>query len=268
MGSLPEYNAAESLEAGSAGRVDRGPGMNRVKVMIVDKQVFSREGLRQALSQEAGLELLDCEPDQDLAAVIEAEAPDVVLLDIDYPSLRGLRLGKKIAHRFRNTSVVFLTPNPSVEELFEALKSGAMAYLNKNTTVEDLVATIREVFHGEYPIDDLVATIPEAADRLAKEFRGKALMIKPAHAVIAPITYREKQILDFIAQGKTNKQIGGILQISEQTVKSHISSVLRKLNASHRAHAVALAIREGWIGVEGNHSERPWPEARVRKVSA
>ena len=238
--------------------------MERIRVMIVDKQIFFRNGLCQALSGESDLELLDYDPAQNLITAVEDESPDVLLLDIDYPLLSGLRLSRRVVCHFPNTSVVMLSPNPTDEELIKVIKSGAAAYLSKNSSAEGLVKTIRQVSRGEYPINDILAAIPNATEYVVKQFRDMALMGKAAHGVGTPITLRETQTLSYVAGGKTNKEIGQILQISEQTVKSHISSVLLKLNASHRAHAVALAIRNGWITGEEDLSEQPWPKVHVR----
>ena len=237
--------------------------MERIRVMIVDKQIFFRNGLCQALSGESDLELLDYDPAQNLITAVEDESPDVLLLDIDYPSLRGLRLSRRIVRHFPNTSVVMLSPNPANEELIEVIKSGAVAYLSKNSSVEELVRTIRQVSRGKCPIDDILAAIPNATAYVAKQFRGMAIRGKAAHGVGTPLTFRETQVLSYVAGGKTNKQIGHILQITDQTVKSHISSVLLKLNARHRAHAVALAIRNGWITGEEDLSEQPRPKVHV-----
>ena len=235
----------------------------RVRVMIADKQAFFRDGLRQALSQESDLELLGCDPDNNLIEAVEDQSPDVLILGIDYPALSGLRLSKKVVRRCPKTGVVILSPNPTDEELVEAVKSGASAYLSKNTSVEELIETIGRVLRGEYPIDDILAATPDVTEQVLRQFRDVALLGRVAHALANPLTYRETQVLDCIARGKSNKQIGQALQISEQTVKSHVSTVLRKLNANHRAHAVALAMRSGWIGSEEKLPIRSRPQVRA-----
>ena len=236
--------------------------MERVRVMIADKQAFFRDGLRRALSQESDLELIDCDPTHNLIEAVEDQSPDVLLLGIDYPALSGLRLSKKVVRRSPKTGVVMLSPNPTDEELVEVVKSGASAYLSKNTSIKELIETIREVLRGEYPIDGILAATLDVTEQVLRGFRDVALLGRVAHALVTPLTYRETQILDCIARGKSNKQTGQALQISEQTVKSHVSIILRKLNATHRAHAVALAMRSGWIGNEEKLPMRSRPEVR------
>ena len=224
--------------------------MNEITVVIIDKQAFFRSGVRQALSEQAGFRVLEGAPNDEALDIIEADSPDVVLLDINFPALSGLELGRKIARRYPNSKVVILSPNSNDDELFEVIKTGAVAYLNKNTTTEDLVSIIKRAFHGEYPINDSLVTRPAVAEHVLRQFRDIVSAGKVMETVTAPLTYRETQILNYISQGNSNKQIAHILEISEQTIKNHVSSILRKLNANDRAHAVALAMRNGWIPAE------------------
>jgi len=230
--------------------------VDKIVVMIVDKQAFFRAGVSQALSPQNDFELFDFDPNWNLMEQIEAQSPDVLLLDIDNPSLSGLELARKIVLRYPSTRVVMLTPNPSDEELFEVIKTGAVAYLSKDTTTEELSKNIRRAFHGEYPINDSLVARPKVAEHVLKQFQDMVSMGKTMEAVTAPLTSRETQILNYIADGNSNKQIAHILQISEQTIKNHVSAILRKLNANDRAHAVVLAIRHGWISAEGKPLEQ------------
>jgi len=225
--------------------------VNGITIMIIDKQSFFRAGMRQALSQQSALKILDCDPAQEPLELIEANSPDVALLDIDFPTLSGLELGRKIVRRYPNTRVVILSPNHNDEELFEVIKTGAVAYLSKNTTAEELVSTIRRACNGEYPINDSFIARPRVAEHVLRQFQDIVSMGKTMETITAPLTHRETQILNYIADGNSNKQIARILEISEQTIKNHVSSILRKLNANDRAHAVALAMRNGWISAEG-----------------
>ncbi len=224
--------------------------MNEITVVIIDKQAFFRSGVRQALSDQAGFRVLEVAPNDGSLDIIETESPDVVLLDINFPALSGLELGRKITRRYPNSKVVILSPNSNDDELFEVIKTGAVAYLNKNTTTEELVSVIKRAYHGEYPINDSLITRPAVAEHVLRQFRDIVSAGKVMETVTAPLTYRETQILNYIAQGNSNKQIARILEISEQTIKNHVSSILRKLNANDRAHAVALAMRNGWIPAE------------------
>jgi len=227
--------------------------MNKIKVMIIDEQAFFRAGVRQTLSQQSDLELLECDLTQNALELIEANLPDVVLLGSDLASLSGIELGRKIAQYYPNTKVIVLSPDPDDEELFEVIKTAAVACLSKRATADELASTIRRARKGEYPINESLMTRPRVARQVLNQFRG---MGRTMEGVVAPLTNRETQILTYIAEGNSNKGIAHILEISEQTIKNHVSAILRKLNANDRAHAVALALHSGWIS----------PEAKTRKV--
>ena len=182
-----------------------------------------------------------------LFEVIEANLPDVVLLGSDLASLSGIELGRKIAQHYPNTKVIVLSPDPDDEELFEVIKTAAAACLSKRATGEELANTIRRAHSGEYPINESLMTRPRVARHVLNQFRG---MGRTMEGLVAPLTKRETQILTYIAEGNSNKEIARILTISEQTIKNHVSAILRKLNANDRAHAVALALHSGWISPE------------------
>ena len=227
--------------------------MDKITVMIIDKQSFFRAGVRQALSQQTEFEILDCDETQETLEIIEANSPDVILLGIDLAALSGLELGKKITRHHPNTRVIVLSSDPNDEELFEVIKTGAVAYLSKNTTSEEVADTIRQASSGQYPINDSLTARPRVAEHVLRQFQNMTAMGKMMEAVAAPLTQRETQILSYIAEGNSNKQIARFLEISEQTIKNHVSSILRKLNANDRAHAVALAMRNGWISAGKTH---------------
>jgi DNA-binding NarL/FixJ family response regulator len=222
--------------------------------MIIDEQAIFRAGVREALSREPDLEVLECDPSQNVLELIEANLADVVLLGSDLTSLSGIELGRKIAQYYPNTKVIVLSPEPSDEELFEVIKTAAAGCLSKKTTPDELASTIRRVRRGEYPINESLMTRPRVAKQVLNQFRG---FTQTMEGVAAPLTRRETQILTYVAEGNSNKEIARILSISEQTIKNHVSAILRKLNANDRAHAVALALRSGWIS----------PEAKPRKAA-
>jgi len=224
--------------------------MDKITVMVIDEQALFRAGVRQALSQQSGIEVLECDPTGDPLAVIEASLPNVALLGCRLTAHNGMDLGRKIARYFPNTKVIMLSPDPDDEELFEVIKTSAVACLNKNTSGDDLVNTIKRACNGEYPINESVMNRPKIARHVLRQFEDFASMGKAMETLVAPLTARETQILNYIANGNTNKQIAAILQISEQTIKNHVSAILRKLNANDRAHAVVLAIRHGWIDIQ------------------
>ncbi len=234
--------------------------MDKIVVIIADKQALFRVGVCHVLSQQPDFEVFDSVPNENLMALIEANSPNVLLLDIDYPSRGGLDLARQINLHCPTTKIIMLTFNLDDQQLFEIIKTGVVAYLDKSVTAEELTRTIRRVSRGEYPINESVLARPNVANHVLRQFQGMhSNNGKAMDTIVAPLTSRETQILNYIADGNSNKQIASILQISEQTAKNHFSNILRKLNANDRAHAVVLAIRYGWISAE----ELQAPEIRV-----
>ena len=224
--------------------------MSEFTVAIINKSEFFRAGVRQILAAQQDLRLMDCDLDNEPLKFIEANSVDVVLLDIDSPISKGLELGRAIALHYPNARVIILSSYFNDEELFETIKIGAVAYIDKRTNPKNLISAIRRASRGEYPINDSLMVRPAVAERVLRQFQEIASRGLVREKVAAPLTHREIQILGCIANGSTNKQVAHVLGISELTIKNHVSAILRKLNANDRAHAVALAISNQWVLVD------------------
>ncbi len=213
-----------------------------VKVMIVDEQPYFRAGVRQALAQYEGYELSEAAPDSRLLDNIEETTPDVILLGADLAEHQSLELAARIARTYPNTRVVILSLNQGEEELFNIIRSAAVACLPRTAQPEELMRVIGQASRGEYPINEQLIEHPVLARQVLKQFND---MDRVGGNLMAALTRREIKVLQNIADGHTNKQIAVILGINEQTIKNHVSAILRKLNANDRAHAVVLAIKRG-----------------------
>ncbi len=224
--------------------------MSEVTIAIIDRSEFFKTGVCQKLSEQPNFRLIDCDPDREPLKLIDAYSVDVALLDIESPISKGLELGKAIVQHYPNTRVIILSSYFNDEELFETIKIGAVAYIDKRTSTEGLISAIRRASCGEYPINDSLMARPAVAERVLRQFQEITSMDLVMEKLAAPLTAREIQILSFIANGNTNKQVARELGISEQTIKNHVSAILRKLNANDRAHAVAMAVRNQWVCVD------------------
>jgi DNA-binding NarL/FixJ family response regulator len=224
--------------------------MNFINILIIDRSQIFRAGLCQELSSQQDFRLLDCDPTQDVLKIIESHYVNIALIDIDNPIAKGLELAKKIIRHYPNTGVIMLSPYFNDDELFETIKIGAIAYADKGFSIKDLTAIIRRANRGEYVINDSLLLRPAVAERVLKQFQEIASLDLIPDKMTTPLTQREIQILHYIANGNTNKEVAHILGISDQTIKNHVSAILRKLNANDRAHAVALAMQHHWISVD------------------
>ena len=222
----------------------------RIKILIVDDHAVVRSGLRTILETEPEFEVVgEAGTGRDALATVQELTPDIVLMDLALPSPNGIETTQRLKRELPHTGVIVLASNDDEDQLFDAIKAGAAAYVLKDIDPTDLIAIIRRVRSGEYLINDKVFAKPAVASRVLKEFRELAVYGSDAAPIFAPLSPREVEILDNIAQGMTNKQVAYALSISEQTVKNHMSSILRKLSVNDRTQAVVYAMRQGWIKI-------------------
>ncbi len=220
----------------------------KTRIMIVDDHALFRVGVRNILEREGDFEII-AEADSSRSATDLALdlSPDVILMDLSLPAPGGIETTTRIKRELASTAIIVLAVDEDEESLFDAIKAGAAAFILKDVGPDDLIMIIRRVRNGEYLINDRVFAKPAVASRVLKEFRDLAVYGQPETPIFAPLSPREVEILDNIAQGMTNKQVAYALSISEQTVKNHMSSILRKLSVNDRTQAVVYAMRQGWI---------------------
>jgi DNA-binding NarL/FixJ family response regulator len=204
--------------------------------------------MRNILEQEPGFEIIGEADDTRGAFDLSVQlSPDIILMDLSLPAPGGIETTQRIKRELPSAGIIVLAVNEDEDALFDAIKAGAAAFILKDVAPDDLVAIIHRVANGEYLINDKVFAKPAVASRVLKEFRELAIYGQEAAPIFAPLSPREVEILDNIAQGMTNKQVAYALSISEQTVKNHMSSILRKLSVNDRTQAVVYAMRQGWI---------------------
>ena len=233
-------------ETDGSGR--RGTPGDRIRILIVDDHALFRVGIANILGREKEFEVIG-EADSSRSAIEAAEAlsPDVILMDASLPSPGGIETTQRIRRELPAIAIIVMAADEDEEALFASIKAGAAAFVVKDITPEDLIHVVRRVSGGEFLINDKVFAKPAVASRVLKEFRELAIYGQDAAPIFAPLSPREVEILDNIAQGMTNKQVAYTLSISEQTVKNHMSSILRKLAVNDRTQAVVYAMRQGWI---------------------
>jgi two-component system, NarL family, response regulator DegU len=221
----------------------------KIQVYIISQQSLFRNGIQHSLSTAPDITVAGTvEINDGILDTVDNLPPDVALLDIDGASEAGLTLSRKIKQHAPSVAIVVLASNPNDEQLFEVLKGQAASYLSKASTAEQLVDTIRRVAHGEHPINESLTTRPRVAEQVLLQFQELSRRTE-AEALISPLTPRELEILKYIGLGYLNKQIAAELNISEQTIKNHVTSILRKLNANARTEAVVLALKQGLISI-------------------
>src|SRR6266568_1914402 len=217
-----------------------------IRILLADASRITTMGIRQVIEKESDMEIVGVASDGEEAVAKTNELePDVLVIEVDLPRLSGIKATQRVRREL--PAVVILTAQDQEQILFEAIRAGAAAYLHKDCEPTELIDAIRKVRGGQFIINEKIFSRPAVASKVLAEFRELSVYGPGSTHVFAPLSPREVQILDNIAQGMTNKEVAYALAISEQTVKNHMSSILRKLSVNDRTQAVVYAIRQGWI---------------------
>ena len=219
--------------------------MSRIGILVVDDHPLFRRGIRMGLEGERDLMIVAEAADGPTAIhVADQFLPDVVLLDISLPTMSGFDVARAIKRRHPRAAVIILTMHEDDGHLFAAIRSGADAFAAKGIEIAELVRLIRHV--GGEPE---ATPAPFTSARLLDELRSIPRRSAAQDDEYSPLSPREIEILSYVSQGLSNKEIASILHISDQTVKNNITSILRKLNVNDRTQAVIYALRHGWIAL-------------------
>jgi DNA-binding NarL/FixJ family response regulator len=206
---------------------------NMIRILAVDDHPLVRKGIAALVSAEPDLKLVaEASNGNEAIDAFRSYRPDVTLMDIQMPEVDGLEAIDAIRREFPEARIIVLTTYSGDMLVHRALKAGARAYILKEHAHEELLDTIRAVYVGQKRIS------PEIAAELA------------GHAIDDPLTEREIDVLELIGAGNSNKLIADQLSIGEATVKSHITSILSKLGANDRTHAVMIALKRGIIELD------------------
>lgn len=214
-----------------------------IRVMIADDQGIVRKGISALLATEPGIVVVE-EAGDGKAAVERALAvkPDVILMDLMMPVMDGIEATRQITKALTGTRVLVLTSFAGNDQVFPAIKAGALGYLLKDSSPEELVEAIRQVYRGEAWLH------PAIARKVMQELAKPAA--QPVEGSPDDLTEREMDVLKLLTQGHSNKEIAERLVVSEATVRTHVSNILNKLHLASRTQAALYALRQGIISLE------------------
>ena len=214
---------------------------SKIKILIVDDHAVVRKGIRALLATESDLEVIGEAIDGEQAVALYQELnPDLLLLDLIMPKVNGIEVIKKIKGDHPQAKILVLTSFAADDQVFPAIKAGALGYLLKDTDPDDLINAIHQVYLGESSLS------PTVARKVLEE------VFHPAQKPLSPdpLTNREVDVLQVLAKGKSNRDIAEELSISETTVRTHVSNILGKLHLASRTEAALYALKEGMADLE------------------
>ncbi len=226
--------------------------MDPIRVMAVEDHPIYLDGVCRIVDSEPDMAVIAALGDGgEVLEQVREHQPDVIVMDVNLPNQNGLALTRAIKADFPSTAVIVLTGYTDEEQLFHAIRSGASAYYAKDECSNFLARAIREVTRGNYVIEGEVMSARQAEAWLLKQFEA----LSPTGEILNeerfnPLTFRQMEILTYVTKGYSNKEIAHRRNISNQTVKNHMSAVLHKLGVSDRTQAAVYALRLGWVRLQ------------------
>lgn len=223
----------------------------QITLIVVDDHPLFRQGVVEALSLEAGFNVIgQASNGEEALEMIQQLLPDVAVVDINLPGLNG----NQVAHRVRQaklaTRVVLLTAYDNPEQIIHAAWAGAYGYCPKQIEPDCLALTIRKVLRGNYMINGQEFTPQEFDEWLDQQMEQARHLYSEPGSPFHPLSDREMEVLGCVVKGMSNKEIAFSLKISHQTVKNHVTSILRKFCVEDRTQAVVYALKRGWVQLQ------------------
>lgn len=227
-----------------------------IRLLIVDDHPVFRGGLIDVMDTDPDIDVVGEAADGEVAIEIAQEVkPDVILMDINLPTINGLQVTRKIKGQMEDVRVIMITGYDDAEQVFHALRAGASAYCPKDITPEALISVVHSVHNGKYYVDEKTMSYDDLMNWVEQKIgRFSGPLVSDNEELFIPLSPREMEILEHVTRGLSNKEIAYKLGISHQTVKNHMTAILRKLRVDDRTQAAVYALRHGWVRLEGARS--------------
>ena len=215
-----------------------------IRVLIVDDHAIVRKGTGALLSEIEGITVIgEASNGEEAIEQVSALQPDVILMDLMMPQMDGIEAVRLILSRQPQARILALTSFTSDEKILAAIKAGALGYFLKDGDPGDLVKAIRQIHRGE----------PALPPRIAHRVMLSLSQPSSAPPPVETLTERELEVLRLVAQGRSNTEIAAQLTVTEVTVRTHVSHILKKLNLSNRVQATLYALKEGLVNLENGN---------------
>jgi two-component system response regulator NreC len=215
--------------------------MKNIRIVLADDHTVVRKGLRLLLENQPGFTVVaDAADGREAVALVERHTPDVVVMDVAMPNLNGIEAARQISARTPQTAVVFLSMHADESYVLKALKAGARAYLLKDSADHDLIAAVKAVSEGK-------AFFSPAISKMLVEDYMRQMQERQVEDSYELLTTREREVLQLFAEGRNNKDVASMLNLSLYTVETHRGNIFQKLNLHNTAELILYAIRKGVI---------------------
>ncbi len=232
--------------------------MKDITLLIVDDHPLFRQGVADALALEQGFRVVGQAADGKHALeLIRDLEPDIAVLDVNLPEMNGQQITHQVHQEKLPTRILLLTGYDDIEQAIHAAHAGAAAYCAKDIQPQGLVSVIREVANGKYVIGGNVFSRRELDEWLESQMEGARRSYSEPGSPFHPLSDREMEVLSCVVRGMSNKEIAGLLGISHQTVKNHVTSILRKFGVEDRTQAVVYALKRGWVKLHEMDLNKP-----------
>jgi DNA-binding NarL/FixJ family response regulator len=228
--------------------------LETIRIVLVEPRALVGLGIRGVLDGEADMEVVaEVRSADDALAAIEEHSPDVFVIDVELHEPTASAATRRLTQESPGSGIVVVGRDDDDASILEAIEIGATGHVSAAAEPSELVAVIRRVADGEDPLRDEVIGRPDLVDRIMEGFRDSFRRADEPPSI--PLTPRELAILRHVASGRRNREVGELLEVSEQTIKNHLSSILHKLGVPNRTHAVTFAVRQGWLTLDETDDE-------------
>jgi two-component system response regulator DegU len=230
--------------------------METIRLVVVDDHPLFRQGVVDTLSLEPDFVVIGEATDGEEALdLIRNLNPDVAIVDVNLPGINGQQVTQQAVNEKLPTRIILLTAYDDAEQKLHAMKVGAAAYCVKDVQPETLAKNVREVVNGNYVIGEDVLSVEELGKWLEPESEAEHSFFSELGEPYEPLSKREMEVLAQLTKGMSNKEIATSLGISHQTVKNHVTSILRKLGVEDRTQATLYALKRGWVRLQDDDKE-------------
>jgi len=223
--------------------------LETIRIVLIEPRALVGLGIRGAIDNEPDMQVVaEVRSADDALAAIEGQAPDVFIIDVELLEPAASASTRRLTQESPGSGIVVVGREDDDASILEAIEIGATGHVSASAEPSELVAVIRRVAEGEDPLRDEVIARPDLVDRIMEGFRDSFRRADEPPSI--PLTPRELAILRHVAGGLRNREVGALLDVSEQTIKNHLSSILHKLGVPNRTHAVTYAVRQGWLTLD------------------